>query len=419
MLWTALFCLFSFPVAWSSSYADFIRHDSLPTHQELPSRALADLALSTMQWTDPHTRQRLGQLFEHYVYGHAPATPTFSVTTVLHKRIELFDGIPVDYWDLDLTPELPGTSAQSWRLSLFLPVGPGQHPLILALNKCGNHTVVHHPEVIQRQQGFQLAACQEAEFTPSTRQHFWNVHLMVARGYGFATLHESDIAPDDPLRLRERAMAHYLESPFTGEHAWGALAAWGWGLRGVAGYLRTRLSVDPRRIVTTGHSRRGKAALLAAAFDERIAATVPQQSGFLGMALARRAGAGVEVGIWNQTKAWLMSIFRENIFLMNRNFPHWLTPYAQHFAWHEDHLPVDQHLLLALVAPRPVLGTEGLTDYWSNYPSSLLSLHLAATQREITPDHFRQLRYDTGHTLNANYWKGVLDFLDQNLKPIP
>ncbi len=412
-----LLALMALP-AWGAPYADFVRGQELPAPDSLPVREWEELRLPPDQWADPATRPRLRQLFEHYVYGYAPEIPALTATTVSRQRMRFADGVEADLWDVDVVPALPNGSGKPWRLSLFLPAKDGKHPLLLTLNKCGNHTVVDHEKVPARNLGFQLEACADAEFSPKEHQHFWNVSYVVSRGWGFATIHESDIAPDSPPLMRTRAMASYDVAPYNGEHGWGALAAWGWGLRTLASHLYSHPSVRPDRVVLTGHSRRGKAALLASAFDERIAGVVPHQSGFLGMAPARRTPARYERHLWDRLKAWLMSLFRENIMLMRRQFPHWLAPVTKRFEWREGRLPVDQHLLLAMVAPRPLLGTEGLSDYWANYAGSLANLRMAMQQRQdIPPGAFSQIRVDTGHTMTKAYWPLILNFLDRQFPP--
>jgi hypothetical protein len=179
-------------------------------------------------------------------------------------------------------------------------------------------------------------------------------------------------------------------------------------------YLLTDPDIDPKRIAVTGHSRRGKTALLAGALDERIALVVPHQSGTGGCALSRDND-------------------QETVDRINRVFPHWFNDIFPRFGDNEARLPVDQHLLIALVAPRALLDTEGSLDHWANPPRAFDALreadrvykflgapgmiaqspHDGSTPftRENT-GNLAQLRLQTKHTLNQAYWAGILDFAD-------
>ena len=133
------------------------------------------------------------------------------------------------------------------------------------------------------------------------------------------------------------------------DHDWATLAVWAWGAMRAVDYLITLPQVDPRRIVITGHSRSGKAALLAGALDERIALVAPQGSGCAGAASYRFHGAGAET-----------------LADVTRNFPYWFVPRLPAFAGKEERLPFDQHFLLALVAPRPLLTIDAEGDAWAS-----------------------------------------------------
>ena len=141
----------------------------------------------------------------------------------------------------------------------------------------------------------------------------------------------------------------YLKAGLTkpGPDAWGTIAAWAWGIERAVDYLRSDKDIDKARIAVVGHSRLGKTALLAGAFDERIALVIPHQAGCGGTAPSRGT-----VG--------------ESVKRINTSFPYWFDATFKEFNDQPDRLPFDQNCLVALVAPRPVLFTNGVEDTWSN-----------------------------------------------------
>ncbi|HEY8504629.1 MAG TPA: hypothetical protein VIL46_08605, partial [Gemmataceae bacterium] len=152
------------------------------------------------------------------------------------------------------------------------------------------------------------------------------------RGYAVAELSFNQVATD----RKDRARSGGVYDLFPDATDCGALMAWAWGVSRVIDALETIPEIDATKVMVTGHSRYGKAALVAGAFDERIALTVPSHSGCAGVAPFR----------FIYGKA-------EQLHNIAGAFPHWFRPGFDQFAGKVERLPVDQHLLLALVAPRP------------------------------------------------------------------
>ena len=235
---------------------------------------------------------------------------------------------------------------------LVLPHSERPVPIFLGLNFAGNHTTLDDPKIA-------LPQAWMPDWVPAVKNHHatdagrgaqrgvWCIKYVVGRGYGVATCYCGDIAPDHP-GLADGVFPHYRKK---GQQAssdeWGAVAAWAWGLQRCMDYLVTDRDVDSRRIAVVGHSRLGKAAIVAAAFDERIALAIPHQAGCGGTAPSRgRVGESVQQ--------------------INDRFPHWFDAEFKKFNTHPDRLPFDQNCLVALVAPRPVLFTNGTDDQWAN-----------------------------------------------------
>ncbi|MEM6733822.1 MAG: acetylxylan esterase, partial [Myxococcota bacterium] len=163
---------------------------------------------------------------------------------------------------------------------------------------------------------------------------------LIPRGYGAALLPAQSVAPDLPEKFDSQLMSVFEEA---NESSWKTIAVWAFGASRLVDYLVTDSEVDGARIGVIGHSRGGKTALWAAAEDTRIAFSVANNSGCTGAALARRK-SGELVGE------------------INRDFPHWFADAYDRFNGKDETLPVDQHQLIALVAPRPVYITAASQD---------------------------------------------------------
>lgn len=238
----------------------------------------------------------------------------------------------------------------------------------------------------------------------------------VHRGWAVATFHASDVDPDFDEFGNGVHKAYRDAGARAGEdYDWGAVAAWAWGMSRAVDYLVRDEDIDGGRIVAAGHSRLGKTALLAGATDERFAAAISNNSGCTGAALARNRKG-------------------ETVRKINDCFPHWFNANYKHFNDREDLLPVDQHMLIALVAPRPVLVNSGEKDAWADPEGEFLSAKLAdPVYRLLGTDGLavhEMPQVDTlgrsrigynlrrgGHGVGKADWKVWMDFLDRHLPP--
>jgi hypothetical protein len=185
-----------------------------------------------------------------------------------------------------------------------------------------------------------------------------NVARLLDAGLGFATVYYGDIDPDFPGGVPYGVRALYLK-PGQSEPApdeWGSIAAWAWGLSRAMDYLETDKGVDARRVAIMGVSRLGKTVMWAGAHDTRIALVIASCSGEGGAALSRRN--------YGETIAHLTEATR---------YPYQFAGNYAKYANQVDRLPVDGHMLVALMAPRPVLLQTGDKDFWSDPKGEFLA----------------------------------------------
>ena len=275
------------------------------------------------------------ELFREHVYGRSPGAPEQLRFETLEENRSAMDGQAT-------LRRIAIVSAQGGRehrfeLTMFLPNGRREaSPLFLLLN--------NRPAV-------------NTDPTRRERHGFWPAEAVVQRGYGIAAIQNGELSPDDKARFTDGVIRLFEGTPAGARptNAWGTLAAWAWGASRVMDYLRTDPRIDATRIAVVGHSRGGKAALWAGAEDERFALVIANESGEGGAALSRRH-------------------FGETVARITEAFPHWFADNYRSFGGRVDSLPVDQHMLLALIAPRALYVASADEDLWADPRGEFLSL---------------------------------------------
>lgn len=183
------------------------------------------------------------------------------------------------------------------------------------------------------------------------------------------------------------------------EFDWTKLTRRAWAASRCLDYLYTLPQVDRSRVLLTGHSRNGKLSLIAGALDERFSAIISSSSG---------AGGACSYRLFSEAH------FGEGIELITRVFPDWLHPRLRFFAGRENKLPVDQHAMIACLAPRPCLIATALNDsvesVWAieqNYYAAQKVYHLLGAGAALN-----LLYRPGGHGLRTGDIESYLDWAD-------
>jgi len=252
--------------------------------------------------------------------------------------------------------------------------------------------------------------------TRKTRSPFWPAERIVERGYAAASFHNSDLDPDKHDGFKNGV--HGIFQPKNAKRApdaWATIAAWAWGASRVMDYFEIDKDIDEKRIGVVGHSRGGKTSLWCGAEDERFALTVSNDSGCTGAALARNKKG-------------------ERVKRINRSFPHWFCENYRKYNDKEDDLPVDQHELIALMAPRLVYVASASQDGWADPEGEFLScVHAGAVyrlfglrgvgatkmpkpQQPLHTGHIGHHIRKGKHNLVEYDWDRYMDFADKHWK---
>lgn len=314
------------------------------------------------------------RLFQRHVYGFSHNSPK---TVQFHKTSNDPRALECLATRKEITLFFTGQpDGPTMHLLLYVPNHiPKPVPAFLGLNFHGNHTIHSDPGISILKQWQQLnqktppACILPSNETRGTKSSRWPVEKILQCGYALATLYYGELEPDFPggwnygirsalhvrpqpkenaVQVQESSDAEQTDEnvwapTWTAAEDWGAIGVWAWGLSRIMDYLERDLDIRATQIALLGHSRLGKTALWAGAQDERFSIVISNDSGCGGAALSRRR-------------------FGETIERINRSFPHWFCRKFKNFNGKENQLPVDQHMLIALLAPRPVYISSAEQD---------------------------------------------------------
>jgi hypothetical protein len=399
---------------------NFPAPDKLPSNPDLPDPLvmLDGSKVTTKENWKAKRRPELLALFQHYMYGKWPTDGGRVEVKVLHEDSKAFGGkATLKELALSVAP----LGAPPVHLLLVVPNDrKGPAPVFVGMNFGGNHALVDDPKIA-------IPDCWMYPGHPGVKNNkataagrgkekdVWALEQSIDRGYAVATFYNGDIDPDQKdKREGARPIMSRSEDADDGD-ATATIMAWAWGISRVVDFLVTDKDLDAKRIAVVGHSRLGKTAILAAAFDERIALAIPHQAGCGGTAPSR---------CHDPKNA-------ETVERINTSFPHWFDDTFKKFNSDTTKLPIDQNCLAALVAPRPLLFSNAVEDRWANPPGQFEVLKAAEPVYKLLgaggldakemPKPGQLIDSTLGyyirpgiHSMTKDDWKVFLDFADKH-----
>ena len=344
-----------------------------------------NLVVKTKSMWENQRRPEILKLFENNVYGKMPRLyDSLSFTIINNNKNALNGHAQLKEVDIKI---FRNNQSVVIHVILFIPKSTIPAPVFLFINNRGK---------------------ENTDPTRKNKSEFWPAEMVIDSGYAMATFHVDDLAPDNKDSFMNGVLRLYPEQ-VSANNGMRAIGAWAWGASRVMDYLQAESEVDGKKVAVAGHSRGGKAALWAAAQDKRFAMCISNCSGNSGAALSRRR-------------------FGETVAKINTSFPHWFTPNYKKFNNNEQALPIDQHMLVSLIAPRPLYATNASKDLWADPTGTFLSLKHAEKVYALYglksslpskppainhPLHMLPLAYHNRagiHNLTIYDWKNFVDF---------
>ncbi|MDF2157272.1 acetylxylan esterase [Algoriphagus sp. CAU 1675] len=390
-----------FSALFTLLFSQFAMSQPTPNYDEskVPDLVLPDpfvsakgkIIQSAKEWEEIR-RPEIFRLFEEQVYGKIPT----DLDNISFEEVKESEN---PYPDQAILKEVNITVSRkgqhyTMRLNVFIPKsGKGPFPVILLINYSPKYP---NGQIVE--------------------EGFWPVPELIAQGFATASFHAETVAPDDKIRFSEGIISKLYPEQLEQADGMRALGAWGWGAMRAMDYFENSALFDSEKSVLVGHSRAGKATLWASANDPRWAVTIPNESGCGGAALSKRK-------------------FGETVQVINTSFPHWFNDNFKSYNNKEEELPIDQHLLVSLIAPRAIYFSSAREDRWADPKGEYLSLTLGSRvyqeifgKKAVFPLEFEELQgpilqpsmgyhiREGEHNLTPEDWKHYLEFIKLNFK---
>jgi hypothetical protein len=364
----------------------------------------------TDQW-EKKRRPELLELFASQVYGHTPAGNINVTYEILTEEPSAMKGKATSKQVKFVFSN--GKKSTEAILLMYIPNQPaGKVPVFVGYNFKGNHSTTLDTTVLYSPVFHLVKEPGYSDWERGIQTSRWSYDKIIDRGYAVATMCYHDIFPDNP-ELRDHSIVSLFpdyDPEIIDPDEWQAIGAWAWGSSRIVDFLETQERIDSNKIAIMGHSRQGKAALWAGAQDERFRIVISNDSGCGGAALFRRK-------------------FGETIEVINKNFPHWFCKNFRQYNNREEALPIDQHQLIALIAPRKVYVASAEEDLWADPRGEFLSAYhagpvyhlygLKTIDSDKMPELHKPIMGDIGYHIRAGVhdvteydWERYLDFAD-------
>jgi len=365
------------------------------SEEKVPAFTLPDLLITSSgrkvttvkEWMKVR-RPEVLELFRENIFGRVPETPYTKSYKIVNEDNNAMNGAAT-LKQVDITINSEGKSLII-HLIMFVPNKVKKPvPAFLMID-------IRGPE--------------NNDPTRKIKSEFWPAEEIIARGYAISVFSNSDVDPDNFDEFRN-GIHGILDRGVRKPDAWGSLAAWAWGASRCMDYFETDKDINKKKVAIVGHSRGGKTALWAGAEDQRFSLVIANESGAGGAALARRR-------------------YGETVARINSAFPHWFCSNYKKFAGNENVMPVDMHMLLALIAPRALYIDCASDDLWGDPKGCYLALYNALPVFQIfdkasmIPDIMPPLNKqaiegkvgfhirDGAHNMLLQDWKCFMDFAD-------
>ncbi|MBM83269.1 MAG: acetylxylan esterase [Planctomycetaceae bacterium] len=331
-------------------------------------------------------RPEIFKLFQDEMYGAAPGRPEGMTFKVFESSDKALGGKATRK---QVRVQFVKDNEDAWMdILIYTPNKvKGAVPGFLGLNFNGNHSVVNDPAIPVtprwvRSNGKGVVKNKASEAGRGGNASRWAIDSILDAGYALITVYCGDLDEDYKGNFQNGVQPLFYKKGQTepSPSQWGTISVWAWGLSRTMDYLETDDDIDHKKIAVMGHSRLGKTALWAGASDERFAIVISNNSGCGGAALSRRE-------------------FGETVRRINTSFPHWFCGNFKKYNDNVNALPIDQHMLVALIAPRPAYIASAVEDRWADPRGEFLSAKHAEPVYAL---------FEDGATgVGAKKWPGV------------
>lgn len=358
---------------------------------------------NSKQW-EKKRRLELLEFFTKNVYGKIPGELKISSFEVVEEDDNALNG-KAKRKQVEISFQKNGLTLD-FTILMYLPKNVEKIPIYVGYNFYGNHTITEDVNVIiseawaRDNESLGIINNQLTEQSRGVRTNRWAIDKIIDAGYGLATIYYCEIDADKNDMTDGIHPFFYDENQQEpASYEWGAISAWSWALSRSMDYFEQDADVDESKVIVFGHSRLGKTALWAGASDERFAGVISNCSGCGGAALSKR-----RIG--------------ETVWRITNSFPHWFCKNFEGYAKNEESLPVDQHQLLSLIAPRPLYVASAEEDKWADPKGEFLSALFATPVYElygkkgITQSEMPAVNQPIQNTVSYHIRTGVHDVTD-------